>query len=107
MIWGLLAAALILFVVSAEAYFHARFLLAVPTGFGFWACMVTVVLTGMGSLAAWLVLLPLCVLPAVFLAVYLVDARTGTFIFPTIYSIPVAYLTGALLWIAGGIGLLL
>ena len=55
----------------------------------------------------WLVLVPLCFLPALFLFVHTVDARTGTFIFPTMYSIPVAYLTGALLLIAAGAGLAL
>ncbi len=97
--------AVVLFLVSSFGYFHGRFGLAYLTGVAYWACAGAVVLREMGALAAWLVLIPLCFLPALFLFVHTVDARTGTFIFPTMYSIPVAYLTGALLLIAAGAGL--
>ena len=97
--------AVVLFLVSSFGYFHGRFGLAYLTGVAFWACSGAVVLREMGGALAWITLIPLLFLPALFLFVHTVDARTGTFIFPTMYSIPVAYLTGAILVVVAAAGL--
>ena len=101
-LYGLAA---VLFLVSSVGYFHGRFGFAYLTGVAYWACAGAVVLRTMDTPMALVTLVPLCFLPALFLFVHTVDARTGTFIFPTMYSIPVAYLTGALLLLAAGAGI--
>jgi len=101
-LYGLAA---VLFLVSSVSYFYGRFGLAYLTGMVYWACAGAVVLRTMGTAVALVTLVPLCFLPALFLFVHTIDSRTGTFIFPTMYSIPVAYLTGALLLVAAGAGM--
>ena len=103
----LFVAALGLLVGSGIAYFRIHFRTAAGTAFLFWACMTYVILHTMPAMAAWFALSVLCFGPMIFFTVHLIDARTGTFIFPTAYSIAVGYVTGVLLWIVAGIGLLL
>ena len=53
------------------------------------------------------VLALLCVFPALFLLVHVIDLKKGIFYLPTVYSIPIAFLAGAALLVVAAGGLLL
>ena len=106
MIPGLYGAAALLFVLAALAYFHARFALAGLAAAAYWGSIGFVAARSMSLLGASVALGLLAALPAALLLAHVVDLRRGIFLVPTVYSIPLAFLSGALLWLVVGVALL-
>jgi hypothetical protein len=95
------------YALSAWIYFRGRFGLAALGGAiyaGLMAPSAMRFLGGPGGVAAFVLL---AVAPAVYLAVHAVDARRGLFLLPTIYSIPIAFVCGLLLWLVVALGAIL
>ena len=107
MIPALFAGAGLLFIISALSYYHGRFTIAAVLGALYYGALAPAVLDGMGPVGAAAALLLLAVAPATYLGVHMVDARRGLFLLPTIYAIPIAFLTGLLLWAIAGVALVL
>ncbi|MDH3590764.1 MAG: hypothetical protein OER88_02730 [Planctomycetota bacterium] len=93
----LLAAGIVLFLLAGVVYFRGAFRAAALIGGAFWAVMGAVTWRHASTGAAVATTILLIAAPAVFLAVHAYDARRGVFLMPTIYAIPLAFLSGALL----------
>ena len=103
---ALYAGAGLLFTLSAVSYYQGRFRFAAVVGAAYYGVLTPVVLEGMGPIGAAASLLLLAAAPATYLAVHVVDARRGLFLLPTIYAIPIAFLTALFLWAIAGVVLL-
>jgi hypothetical protein len=103
---ALYAAATVGYGLCALLYFHGHFRSAGVVGGVFAVLMAWLVPLVMGPIAATLVLVFLLGIPAAVLLAHVYDAGRGIFLLPTIYSIPLAFLAGALLWIVTGLVLL-
>jgi len=101
----LLAAAA--YALSAWIYFRGRFGLAALGGVAFAALMAPLALRYLGGPGGAVVFALFAVAPAVYLAVHAADARRGLFLLPTIYSIPIAFVCGLLLWVVVALGAIL
>ena len=100
------AAAAALYLTCAVLYFRGHFAWAALAGALFLGALAPVVLAAMGPVAGGVALLALAALPAAYLVVHAVDARCGIFLLPTVYSIPIAFVTSLLLWALTGLALL-
>jgi len=96
----LLLLAAVAYLVAAVAYFRGLFRLSGAIGVLFWALAAVVVAGETTLFPALLILLVFGLFPAAFLLTHVIDLRKGLFIFPTIYSIPVAFAAGIVLWLA-------
>ena len=103
---ALYAGAAAVFLAACVVYFRGHFRGAGLLGLIYAGLVGTVVARSMGPVGATAALVLLCLAPAIFLGIHIVDARRGIFLLPTIYSIPIAFLCGALLWIIAGLGIL-
>ncbi|MCK6460834.1 MAG: hypothetical protein L6Q95_13195 [Planctomycetes bacterium] len=101
----LLAAAA--YAASAWIYFRGRFGLAALGGAVYWALMAFAAMRYLGAPGGAVAFALLAVAPGVYLAVHAVDARKGLFLLPTIYSIPIAFVCGILLWAVVAAGAIL
>jgi len=104
---ALYGGAVAVFVAAALFYFHGWFRIASLFGIAFWLLAGRVLTLTLAPGWAWGLLVPLAIAPAGFLFVHALDARGGFFRLPTIYSIPIAFLTGAVLLLCAGLGVLL
>lgn len=102
-----LCGAALLFAAAAVAYFFGRFLVAAVLGAGYWGTAGAVLFAEMPVPAAATVVALLAALPAALLVVHAVDIRRGIFLLPTVYSIPLAFVAGLLLWLVAAAGVLL
>jgi len=93
-----LAAGVALF-AAGLAYFRGGFHLAAALGVAYWSLAGAVLWRTLPPPASVPLLVALVAVPAVLLALHAIDARRGLFLVPTIYAIPLAFLTGLLLWI--------
>ncbi len=83
-------------------YFRGAFRLATALALGYWALAGMVVCRSLPPVPAVIVLALLVAIPAALLALHMIDARKGLFLIPTIYAIPLAFLTAILLWLVAG-----
>ncbi len=88
----------VLFLACGRVYFHGRFRGAAALAAAHAAVASAVAIRTLPPVAAAATLLLLLALPLGFVALHAVDARQGLFLLPTIYSIPIAFVAGALLW---------
>jgi len=88
----------IAFLACGRVYFHGRFRGAALLALGYAGLASAVAVRTLPPVAAAATLLLLLALPLGFVALHAVDARHGIFLLPTIYSIPLAFVAGALLW---------
>lgn len=101
------AAATALYLLSAVLYYKGRFALAGAAGTGYYGFAAWIVAGGMGPVGATVTLVLLAVLPAAGLLVHVVDAYRGIFLAPTVYTIPLAFACGLILWLIAGLTLVL
>jgi len=102
----ILVAAAVVYAASAWIYFRGRFGWAAFGGAIFAALMAPAAVANLGGLGGAAAFAVLAVAPAVYLVVHAVDARKGLYLLPTIYSIPIAFVCGLLLWIVVAVGAL-
>lgn len=100
-------AALAAFLLGAVVYYVGWFVFAGLVALVFAVLMGAAVAGAMGPVAAGVLIALFLAGPAVFLGVHAVDARKGIFLLPTIYSIPLAFVCGALMLVVTGLALLL
>lgn len=103
---GLLGAAALFYLAGAWTYFRVRWRLAGAAAAGFYAATAWLSWEALGPLGGVLLYLPLGALPGTFLVLHAVDARVGFFMLPSFYAIPLAFLSGVLLWAALGVAVL-
>jgi hypothetical protein len=103
----MLFAAAVAYAASAFVYFRGRFGLAALGGIAFAALMAPAAVGDLGGLGGAVAFALLAVAPGVYLVVHAVDARKGLFLLPTIYSIPIAFVCGLVLWVAVALGAIL
>jgi hypothetical protein len=101
------AAAGALYLACAVLYYRGYFAWAALAGALFLGALAPVVLAVMGPVAAGAALALLAGLPAAYLVVHAVDARYGLFLLPTVYSIPIAFVSALALWALAGLALLI
>jgi hypothetical protein len=104
MILALAAAA---YAASAWIYFRGGFRLAALLGAVFLGLMAPLAVANLGGPGGGIAFALLAVAPGVYLAVHVVDARKGLFLLPTIYSIPIAFVCGLVLWVVVALGAIL
>jgi hypothetical protein len=102
---ALFGAAAVIFAGAALAYYHGHFVFAGLVGLVYAGVIGTVVVRSMGTAVAVVVLALLAVAPGLFVLVHAYDAKRGHILLPTVYSIPIAFVAGALLWLVAGVGL--
>jgi len=102
---ALFGAAAVIFAGAAVAYYHGHFVLAGVAGLIYAGVIGAVVVRSVGTAAAVVVLALLAVAPGIFVIVHAYDAKRGHLLLPTVYSIPIAFVAGALLWLVAGVGL--
>jgi hypothetical protein len=90
--------------LSAWVYFHGRFGAAALLGAIFAALIAPAAVGSLGGIGGVIAFALLAVAPGVYLVVHAVDARRGLFLLPTIYSIPIAFVCGAVLLVAVAAG---
>jgi len=95
------------YALSAWIYFHGRFGLAAFGGALFAGLMAPAAVGSLGAPGGAVAFALLAVAPGVYLAVHAVDARKGLFLLPTIYSIPIAFVCGLVLWVVVALGAIL
>ncbi len=95
----MLLAAAVAYAASAWIYFRGRFGWAALGGVAFAALMAPAALGHLGGVGGAIAFALLAVAPGVYLLVHAVDARRGLFLLPTIYSIPIAFVCGLVLWV--------
>lgn len=100
----ILIGAAVAYALSAWVYFRGRFGLAALGGAVYWALMALAAVSSLGAPGGAVAFGLLGAAPAVYLAVHAVDARKGLFLLPTIYSIPIAFVCGLLLWVVVALG---
>jgi len=100
MAWLILLLAAAAYLAAAVAYFRGLFRLSGAIGVLFWALAAVAVARGTTLVPALLIFVGFGLLPAAFLLTHVIDLRKGLFIFPTIYSIPIAFAAGVVLWLA-------
>jgi len=100
-------AIVVVFVATAVLYFRGFLLVAAALGVLFWAATAHLLNSSLGPLWMSLLFIPLGLAPALFLLLHAVDVRTGFCTAPTVYSIPIAFVLGAILVLATGVGVLL
>jgi len=88
------------YLAAAVAYFKGFFRLSGAAGAVFWGLMAVAVVRETTLVCALVILAVFGLFPAAFLLTHVIDLKRGLFIFPTIYSIPVAFTAGILLWLA-------
>jgi hypothetical protein len=103
----LLLGAAAAYALSAWIYFHGRFGLAALCGAVYAALMAPAAVQYLGAPGGAVAFALLAVAPGVYLVVHAVDARKGLFLLPTIYSIPLAFVCGLLLWVVVAAGAIL
>lgn len=96
----ILLAAAVAYAASAFIYFRGRFGLAALGGVAFAALMAPAAVGNLGGLGGAAAFALLAVAPGAYLVIHAVDARRGLFLLPTIYSIPIAFVCGLVLWVA-------
>ncbi len=100
----ILLAAAVAYAGSAWIYFRGRFGWAALLGAVFAGLMAPAAVGSLGGPGGAVALALLAVAPGVYLAVHVADAKKGLFLLPTIYSIPIAFVCGLLLWIVVAVG---
>jgi hypothetical protein len=101
------AAAAALYLLCAVLYFRGHFAWAALLGALFLGALTPVVLAAMGPVAAGAALALLAGVPAAYLVLHAFDARYGVFLLPTVYSIPIAFVSSFALLVLTGLALLL
>ena len=100
-------AAALAFLVTAVLYYRGAFWAAGLTGIAFGVLIGRLVFTALGSIAGPVVGVLFLGGPAALLVIHAIDARKGLFLWPTIYAIPLGFLSGALLLGITGLAILL
>jgi hypothetical protein len=103
----ILLAAAALYAASAWIYFRGHFGLAALGGAVFLGLMAPAAVGNLGGVGGTIAFALLAVAPGVYLAVHAVDAKKGLFLLPTIYSIPIAFVCGLVLWVVVALGSIL
>jgi hypothetical protein len=95
-----------LYVLCAVLYYRGHFGYAALVAALFLGALTPVVLGAMAPVAAGAALVLLAAIPAGYLVLHAVDARRGVFLLPTVYSIPIAFVSALGLWVLTGVALL-
>jgi hypothetical protein len=95
------------YAAAAWIYFRGRFGPAALCGAVYWGLMAPAAIGHLGGPGGAIAFALLGAAPAAYLLVHAVDARKGLFLLPTIYSIPIAFVCGLLLWAAVAAGAIL
>ena len=95
---ALFAAATLAFVAGAVLYFRVWFRAAGAAAVVFYASTGWLAPELLGPLGGAVALALLALPWATLLLLHAIDARVGFFNLPSFYAIPLAFLTGALLW---------
>lgn len=95
------------YVASAVTYFRGWFVIAVLFGLCFAGLVAPAAVGSLGGLGGTVAFALLVVAPGIYLVVHAVDARRGLFLLPTIYSIPLAFVCGLVLWGVVALGVIL
>ena len=103
----ILLLAAVAYAASAFIYFRGRFGLAALGGAVFAGLMAPAAIGNLGGLGGTVAFALLAVAPGVYLVVHAVDAKKGLFLLPTIYSIPLAFVCGLVLWVVVALGAIL
>ncbi len=103
----ILVAAAVVYAASAWIYFRGRFGWAALGGAVFAGLMAPAAVGNLGGLGGAIAFALLAVAPAVYLVVHVVDAKKGLYLLPTIYSIPIAFVCGLVLWVVVAVGAVL
>ena len=103
----LFGAATCVLVTCCILYYNGRLWAAGIGGLVYGGLIGTVAARSMAPWLAIVLVALFAVAPGVYVIVHAVDARRGLFLLPTIYSIPLAFLAGVILWGCTGLGLLL
>ena len=98
--------ATLLFGLASFVYYRGLFLVASVVGAAFGYILVSISFPAMHPVVWSLMVTSLVAFPALLLILHTVDLRAGLCLLPTVYSIPFAFLAGALLWLFSGFALL-
>lgn len=101
---ALFGAATLFYLAAAVLYYRVRFRTAGVAAVGFYACAGWVAPDLLGPVGGGIALAILALPWAVFLLLHAIDTRVGFFNMPSFYAIPVAFLTGAVLWAVLALG---
>jgi hypothetical protein len=104
---ALLLGAAAAYLAAGLAYFRGRFAPAAALGALYVALMAPATTGALGAAFGLVLFLLLALAPAGYLVVHYVDARKGLFLLPTIYSIPLAFVCGLVLWLVTALAAIL
>ncbi len=103
---ALFVGATLLFGLACLVYYRGLFLIASVVGIVFGLTLISISFRAMNPVVWSLMVTSLAAFPALLLILHAVDLRAGLCLLPTVYSIPFAFLSGALLWLFSGFALL-
>ena len=103
---ALFLGATLLFGLACLVYYRGRFLIGAVVGIAFAYILILISFEAMHPVVWSLMVTALVAFPALLLILHAVDLRAGLCLLPTVYSIPFAFLAGALLWLFSGFALL-